>query len=766
MSAPPAAPVRATPPRSPLPPAGPPRVEQPAAAGLPWLTAVASGVAVLLAGVPVSAIVLTSSWFGYAALAAVVVVAVGLVLHRLGATVTAVGQCVAVVLLLTARFADHGILGVLPGPAALGEFGELIRGAGQQISVGIAPVQPTPEIMFLVTGAFGMLTVAVYLAAVIAGAPAAAGVPLLAIFAVPAALADDLLPWWALVAAGAGFGLLLVVRDGARRQVSGGVAVVAGAVVVALLVGAGAGFIGTSGRFAGNGAGAGSAGSIGLSPFTALRGQLQQSTPVELFRVRGLPEPAYLRALTLRDYLPDFGWQTSRPDPGVPLPGPTGNPNTGAGKVANIQIENTSFRDFWLPVYGQPLTVSGLPTGQWFFDERSGTGYTMRVRQDGSWQESSLLPAPTAADLRADNGAGDPGADYLNTQGVDQRVIDMAQQAVAGTATRFDKAMALQNFFTGPSSGFTYSLQTKPGDGDDALVEFLTTGRSGYCEQFASAMAVMLRTVGVPARVAVGFTGGKADGDVRSVSTSDAHAWVEAWFPQHGWITFDPTPLNDGRTITPPYVQEARGDNAAGSTPQDDPKIPRNSPNDAATPPSAPPVAPTEPTAAPTSDTGSSLPLWPIGVLVLVAAAALVPFALRSRERRRRLAAVTAGGPGAAAAAWDELQAESTDRGSPSRPSETVRATARRLVSEHRLEAPAQAALRDVVGAVEASWYGDSHPAPGALDEPVRAVQEGIAAGTALSLRERLLPRSVVGTLLGRIPGRKRAAEPQDSTTG
>jgi hypothetical protein len=66
------------------------------------------------------------------------------------------------------------------------------------------------------------------------------------------------------------------------------------------------------------------------------------------------------------------------------------------------------------------------------------------------------------------------------------------------------------------------------------------------------------------------------------------------------------------------------------------------------------------------------------------------------------------------------------------------------LVREHRLEASAQQALRTVVGAVESSWYGETHPEPGELDEPVREVAAGIAAGSALSLRGRLLPRSVL----------------------
>ncbi|WP_344015392.1 transglutaminase TgpA family protein [Pseudonocardia xinjiangensis] len=729
------------------PPSAAPAAPPPGATGrgLPWIAALGSGLAVLLAGGPVTAIVQGGAWFGHAAAAVVAVVVVGLLLHRLGAVVVAAGQAVAVLVLLTVQFADNGILGVLPGPAALGEFGALVSGAGQQIDTGTAPVPGTPEILFLITAAFGLLAIGVHLAAVSAGAPAAAGVPLLAVFAVPAALADNLLPWWAMAAAAAGFGLLLVAGSGFGRRLPGSVAIVAVAVVLAIGVGAGANFVGTAGRFdTGSGAG-GSGGSIGLSPFTALRGQLDQQSPTELFRVRGLTRPTYLRALTLRQYVPDAGWQATRPDPGVALPGPVQTQPAVPGDLANVEIENVAFRDYWLPLYGEPLDVGGLPENAWLYDRSSGTGYTGRPREEGGWREQTLLPVPTVAQLRQSSGSSGVGPEYLDVTGVDPRVTEIAQQVVAGRTGNFDRAMALQDYFAGPDSRFTYSLRTAPGSGDDALVEFLTVGRSGYCEQFASAMAVMLRTVGVPSRVAVGFTAGVDNGQYRSISTSDAHAWVEAWFPGVGWTTFDPTPLTDGRTIAPPYVQEAQGPAPdTANTPAEQDLSPGQDQAQQAPPPPTQPqdLPPDALTPAPSASSGP--PLWPIAVVLLVIAGALVPAGLRVVARRRRLGAVNAGGPEAAGAAWAELLAESTDRGVGYPPSDTVRGSARRMVREHTLDGDAQQALRDVVGAVEASWYGGGHPAPGELDEPVRTVRAGIATKGSLSLRGRLLPSSVL----------------------
>ncbi|WP_219416599.1 transglutaminase TgpA family protein [Pseudonocardia nigra] len=745
------------------PPAPRRSVSRPVAASparLPWIAALGSGLAVLLAAGPVTAVVQGGSWFAHAVAVVGAVVAAGLLAHRLGPVAVAAAQCAAILVVLTATFTGSGLLGLVPTPSAFGEFGALLTGAGQQIDSGIAPVPATPEILFLVTAAFGLLAVCVHLTAVSAGAPAAAGVPLLAVFAVPAALADELLPWWAVAGAAAGFGLLLVAHEGIRRQLPGGSALVAGAVALAVVIGAGAGFVGTAGRFEGNGSGGAAGGSIGLSPFTGLRGQLDQSDPVELFRVRGLERPSYLRALTLREYVADTGWQATQPAPGLPLPGSIRTEPGTPGTVVDIQVENRAFRDYWLPLVGEPLDVAGVAPAQWAYDTASGTAYTERPRQEDGWQQRAFLPSPGVAELRQSDGSAGVAPEYLDTAGVDPRVAEIAQEVVAGRDTTFDRALALQEFFTGPESPFRYSLETAPGAGDDALVEFLTVGQVGYCEQFASAMAVMLRTVGVPARVAVGFTAGTDVGDYRSISTSDAHAWVEAWFPGMGWTTFDPTPLTDGRAVTPPYVleapMEAAGEPAAA---EDDALVPGQvDGQEPSTAPAAPEEQPVSGAVGPTEAEDVGPPLWPLVALLLLAAVAVVPGGLRAVERRRRLAAVTAGGTDAAGAGWAELLAESTDRGVPSPPSDTVRGAARRMVREHRLDQEAQQALRQVVGAVEASWYGGGGSAPGELDGAVRTVRSGIAAGSALSLRGRLLPRSVLAGSLRRA-GRDRARD-------
>jgi hypothetical protein len=386
----------------------------------------------------------------------------------------------------------------------------------------------------------------------------------------------------------------------------------------------------------------------------------------------------------------------------------------GAVQIATVDVRNVGFKDYWLPLYGQPISVAGL-SGRWTYDERTGTAYTARPRAEDGWQQMADFSVPTAGQLRDARGSTGPVAAYLNTAGVDRRVIDLADQVTGRAGTPFDKAIALQDFFTGPSSGFQYSLQTAPGNGDDALVEFLTQGKTGYCEQFAAAMAVMLRAVGVPARVAVGFTGGTPDGDHRSISTSDAHAWVEAWFPGRGWLIFDPTPLTDGRTIVPPYVAEGPGRAGRGGGRargrRGRPRAPPGTDPGADAHPGA--HGPGRPGPRRARRRAAAVAVRLGGLVVLLVGGVLTPALLRARARKQRLAAVAAGGPGAAARAGPSC--------SPSRP--TGACPPRRATPCGRPPAASCASTTSTAppSTTSARWWGWSRPAGTADRTPPRA---------------------------------------------
>ncbi len=122
-----------------------------------------------------------------------------------------------------------------------------------------------------------------------------------------------------------------------------------------------------------------------------------------------------------------------------------------------------------------------------------------------------------------------------------QRVKDLADRVTRGTDTILARAIALQQWFRDPDE-FAYDLRQRPGTGKAAILAFLED-RRGYCEQFASTMAVMARYLKIPARVNVGFTPGTPNPDgTRTISAHDAHAWPELFMPGVGWTRFEPTP--------------------------------------------------------------------------------------------------------------------------------------------------------------------------------------------------------------------------------
>lgn len=130
---------------------------------------------------------------------------------------------------------------------------------------------------------------------------------------------------------------------------------------------------------------------------------------------------------------------------------------------------------------------------------------------------------------------------YLQVPPLDPRIPNLAKQITANAKTPYDKAAAIEAYLRGRYS-YTLNLTGKPGD--DPLPHFLFETRAGHCEYFASAMAILVRTLGIPAREVNGFLPGEFNdlaGDY-IVRASDAHSWVEVYFPDRGWITFDPTP--------------------------------------------------------------------------------------------------------------------------------------------------------------------------------------------------------------------------------
>ena len=163
------------------------------------------------------------------------------------------------------------------------------------------------------------------------------------------------------------------------------------------------------------------------------------------------------------------------------------------------------------------------------------------------YEAYSDIATPSPADLQS-AGRNYPAAIaavYLQLPALDPRIPRLAAQVTARQRNDFDKAAAIENYLR---THFRYTLELPRATPKDPIANFLFERKQGHCEYFASAMAVMLRTLGIPSRVVNGFRSDEFN-DITGnyvIRAKDAHAWVEAYFPGYGWHTFDPTPGGSG----------------------------------------------------------------------------------------------------------------------------------------------------------------------------------------------------------------------------
>jgi len=172
-------------------------------------------------------------------------------------------------------------------------------------------------------------------------------------------------------------------------------------------------------------------------------------------------------------------------------------------------------------------------------------------RPIGRYQATSVISqAEEGHSLRAATYRAEQFKEYLDVPTtLDPRIPTLAQTITGPIADNYEKATAVEGYLR---SKFGYTLQLPRTTPRDPLANFLFERRQGHCEYFASAMAVMLRTLNIPSRVVNGFRTGEFN-DISSqyvVRASNAHSWVEAYFPDRGWVSFDPTPAGAGELHT------------------------------------------------------------------------------------------------------------------------------------------------------------------------------------------------------------------------
>lgn len=226
-------------------------------------------------------------------------------------------------------------------------------------------------------------------------------------------------------------------------------------------------------------------------------------------------------------------------------PNPIGRAQRPAGRYVNYEVRLDSGGTRALFMAGSPQVVT-MDYEYNALDKSETDGYRIPESLPPGFQYSvySLLEDPPETDEAVyQTWVLSPSSRMRNLElpRLDPRIGTLAQTVTAAASSDLARARAIEHYLR---TEYTYSLDMPAYTPSDPLANFLFERRRGYCEYFASAMAVMLRSIGIPSRLATGFETGIFNNltGLWVVRASDAHAWVEAWLPGHGWTTFDPTP--------------------------------------------------------------------------------------------------------------------------------------------------------------------------------------------------------------------------------
>ncbi|MFF1877396.1 transglutaminaseTgpA domain-containing protein [Leifsonia sp. NPDC058230] len=645
-----------------------------------------------------------------------------------------------------------GLIGLLPTPATFVRFEDLANQAMLSIYQQGTPAEALPEFMFLVVGGGCLIAILLDASAIAFRIPALTALWIAGVLVVPAALLGDGLDPFALAASAAAFLWLLrcdvrTRRPGTTRPTAS-LSVAASSIAVALILS------GTAPGFDRGGATSFTAGGVSIggtvTPLIDLGRDLRRPAAVRTLTYTTTAASGQYLKLASLDQFTGSVWKHRERDTKRLPPGNTIGPVFGLSDsvattkiTTNIEIDNMQSR--WLPV---PYPVQGIKglNGTWSWDPDDLTiGGVNSSTQGQKYTATSLVIQPTAEQLKNAGGFVPTSIerDLFLPSSLPPIIASTAIAATQGAESEYDKAVALQDYFR--DNNFVYSTQTPlrqgyDGDGARVIARFLEV-KSGYCVHFASAMALMARTLGIPSRVAEGYLPGATSGGTANnpglytVTSDDLHAWPELYFAGVGWVPFEPTV---GRGTIPSYTRPDVGATPIGP-------LPTSTSTSAAQR-----LVPTDPAnlSSPTGATATS-PLQPIasgfGVAVLVIALLLVPAVFRRVRRRQRLRRLTDEW-GGAGIAWDELRDTARDLGWAVPDTETPRAFASRIAAAVA-GTPGEDAIARLLTVRERDAYGP----------PSRAVAVGLAddlhrvldaleaqAGAALRAKATLLPVSLI----------------------
>jgi transglutaminase-like putative cysteine protease len=497
------------------------------------------------------------SWVLPVFLAAVGAHLIGLATRRWPVPLAVLASAVVMGLLLCAVVAGHTTFFGLPTASTLSALGRAWTAGLDSFRNAVAPTKVTPGLLLLSVGGTWVCATAADWLAFRGDATLTAILPPFVLYVMGAALGKDgfqlpitfvfVVAALLFVAANHAAALPSAWFSGRAASPPGLYRLAMGAAPVALLVAAAGLVLGPNlpgaqatplVELRGTGGG-GDTSRITVSPLVDLKTRLTSNPVTELFTVRS-PVPSYWRLTALEEFDGRI-WSsrgTYRPA-GDSLPKEAGDNALTYKVVQDYRIG--PLESFWLPAAYRPgkVDLDGARV-----NAESLTLLTEKESAEGLiYKVQSEIPRYTPADLV--QAGGDPGADmeaYLQLpEDFPSDVRDLAREKTANANGPYQQALALQDFLR---NNYTYDEAAPAGHSDDHLRYFLFRSKIGYCEQFAGAYAAMARSIGLPARVAVGFTPGAYDQalDIFHVTTKEAHAWPEVHINGMGWVSFEPTP--------------------------------------------------------------------------------------------------------------------------------------------------------------------------------------------------------------------------------
>ncbi|SFN52192.1 transglutaminase TgpA family protein [Mycetocola miduiensis] len=653
-----------------------------------------------------------SWWLGIALLGSIILV-VAATARSLGVRTwlaTAVGAVVWVGLLVLFFAPDASFALVLPTFDTPGVFGELGRDGLRSIERQGTPAEADMGIRFILAIGAGVFALVLDAVAVAGRMPAVVGLPAVAIALVPGFVTGEI-NLVSLALCGAAFLLVLWTDTRVRRlstsRPAGVLGIGAMTLVGSLLFAAAApGYNGES-LLPSTG---GSVFGGGVSPLVDLGKDLRRPGGAQQFSYKTTTdESLYFRLLTL-DEFNGTTWSAGKDrirEPNEPstllsVPGLSDDVMTEP-TTTTVQVDGMVAP--WLPIPFPSVRVVGAD-GRWVWDPE---GLTLSSRLSSASGQSyiaeSVLIQPTREQLIAAQPEVPPNVErFLEMPAeVPPILTETLASITTETENAYDTAFAIQQYLR--STDFLYSVEAPvdegyDGDGFDVIAKFLEK-KSGYCVHFSSAMAILARMAGIPARVSLGYLPGDRVVGAESrltytVGTDDLHAWPELYFSGVGWVPFEPTP---GRGVVPDYAR-AETSGADGRNVGDAAAIERQLQDQGA--------------AAPESTTSSgrqgAVEPPPAGVLTSAALLLLLlvglPALIRAFRRRFRARALRSGRAGPLTA-WREISDAAQDLGIPVSDADTPRAFAAALASQSAFSDSEQGALSALLDAVEHVRFAD-----------------------------------------------------------